>query len=141
MDRSRSLDQIKMLVDQIAARIGAPHDALPTYGTSLEGARPFIEVSSTYHATYHWVVVERDIELQRRTTSNVDQLLYWIFEAVTFSMASNFEMQNRRPKEDSRRLLFQQQLELLGMIDAGWRTKREAEVGAVLLSNPFRDSD
>ena len=83
---------------------------MPTYGHSEDFARPHIEVDM--HG-YHYVIVERGMELRRITTTDLDDLLYHIFEAVTFSLACDYEVTHRIPDQDFRRLLFKQQIELL----------------------------
>ena len=77
-----SLDGIKKNVDDLAVKIDAPTDLLPTYGYSRDSAYPHIEVDSKRF--FHYVTIERGQELDRKTTNNPDELLYWIFSSVTF---------------------------------------------------------
>lgn len=63
---------------------------------------PYVEVGEAYY----FIVEERGIELERRKTIDLDELLYWVFDGVTFTVASTFETRNREPNKDSRRLLF-----------------------------------
>lgn len=80
----------------------------------------------------HWVVQERGIELERRTTLNRDELLYWVFQSVTFSMAADWEVLRRDHTEDFRRALFTKQFELLGRLHRPWVARRKAELGPIL---------
>lgn len=130
-----SLDQIRSHIDGLAVRIGAPPHTLPTYGHSEDFARPHIESD---HA-YHFVVVERGEEYERRTTRDFDELLYWVFAAVTFEMACQFELKNRVPAADFRRLLFRTQLDLLAELDQRWRNRCKAELLEILSAHPFSD--
>ncbi len=107
--------------------IRAPDALLPTYGFSEDSARPHIEVSAD--GAMHWVVCERGVEQDRRRTHDPDELLYWIFESVTFSMACDFEVSHRIANEDFRRQLFAHQLGLLGTLHAGWRERRIEALG------------
>ena len=108
---AKSLGGLRKAITHLAERIGAPNSLLPTFGNSLDGAHPHIEVDAR---GLHFVVVERGQELDRKTTSDPNQLAYWVFQSVTFSMASDFELKNRIKKQDCRRILFLKQEELLG---------------------------
>ncbi len=125
-----TLSAIAEAVDQLAKKIDAPSGLLPTYGRSEDGARHHIEVSSD--GAMHWVVVERGEELDRRTTLDRDELFYWVFQTVTFSMASDYEVTHRRPDEDSRRQLFTVQLDLLATLNPLWQVRRAASISQYL---------
>ena len=99
MLQKQNLAQLRAVVEKLAARIEAPENVLPTYGASEDSARPHIEIDGRYH----FVVVERGLELERRTTTDLDEILYWIFDGVTSSLASRYEVRNRNPGEDFRR--------------------------------------
>jgi hypothetical protein len=87
---AKSLADLKQFVEKLAAKIEAPASLLPTYGHSLDGAHPHVEADhgeadhgeadnrKTDHAgMWHYVTVERGRELERKTTVNLDDLLYW----------------------------------------------------------------
>ena len=95
-------EDIKIVLAEIKgkqARIGidAPKEYLPTYGFSEDFARPHIEVNGN---ELHWVVIERGQELERRHTTDEKEFLFWVFDAVTFGMATRLELQNRNENED-----------------------------------------
>jgi len=115
-----SLKEIKKVVAKLSLKISASKDLLPTYGYSRDMAYPHVEVNSE---GYHYVVVERGQERSRKTTKELDELLYWIFEKVTFSIASNYELNNRIENQDFRWILFQKQDELLGILNSSWKQK------------------
>ena len=96
---------------------------------------PYIEVSDAYY----FVVEERGLELERRKTSDVDELLYWVFDGVTFTIASSFELRNRKLGEDSRRQLFSKQEALLNLASEAWSHRKGHEHQAVLAMHPFHD--
>ncbi len=85
----RTLEQIKDMIDKIAKRISPPSFLLPTYGQTQDGARPHIEVNAN---GYHYMIVERGQELERKTTNHLSELLYWVFASVTHQMAVNYEL-------------------------------------------------
>ncbi|WP_420148066.1 Imm63 family immunity protein [Spirosoma sp.] len=132
-----TLDDIKKRVDQLALIINAPSDLLPTYGYSRDSAYPHVEVDSSGHM--HYVVVERGQELERKTTDQLNDLLYWIFTDVTFSMANDFEMKNRIESQDFRRILFKKQEELLGILSEEWQQKERDAHEKILINHPFTD--
>src|SRR4051812_25189682 len=98
-----ALPEIEAEINRLAAKVGASGYVLPTYGRTQDGARPHIEADS---CGYHYVVVERGQELRRDTTHDLDELLYHVFESVTFSLACDYERAHRIAGQDFRRQLF-----------------------------------
>jgi hypothetical protein len=66
------------------------------------------------------VVVERGQELERRQTTDEKELLFWVFDSVTFEMATRLELENRNENEDFRIQLFKIQEELIGEINSDY---------------------
>ncbi|WP_157815908.1 Imm63 family immunity protein [Spirosoma pollinicola] len=133
-----TLSAIKEQVDILGGQINAPHHLYPTYGRSADGALPHIELDGS--DTFHFVVVERGQELERRTTTALDDLLYWIFDTITFSMACTFELANRNHAQDFRRILFSHQEELLGRINVNWQERKRTNHNLTLSRHPFTDA-
>ncbi|HEY2589451.1 MAG TPA: Imm63 family immunity protein [Tepidisphaeraceae bacterium] len=133
---SPELQQFQSEVERLAAVIGAPASLLPTYGRSEDFARPHIEFLG---GQFHFVVEERGVQLQRESSPNPDDILYSVFEGITFSMAGDYEVRHRRPSEDSRRQLFDVQLQLLGKLSGDWQQRRRAHLGEILRQYPFSD--
>lgn len=134
---SASLPAVKRAVENLARKIASPGQALPTYGRSEDFARPHIEVSGQ---TYHYVVVERGEELQRKTTEDINELLYWIFKSVVFELAVKYELQHRIDSQDSRRAAFAKEIELMGLLDASWASQIKREIDEILVRYPFSDA-
>ena len=133
----KSIADIKVEVDKLAAIIGASgYHALPTYGRTEDFARPHIEVDSR---GYHLVVIERGQELERFTTHELDDLLYHIFQSVTFSLAMDYELAHRIETQDCRRIGFQKQVELLAQLSQRWADREAAEHKRILQEHPFDD--
>jgi hypothetical protein len=133
----RTMSAIENLVAELAKMIDAPTAILPTYGFTEDGARPHVEIGTG--GTLHYVVVERGVELDRRTTADTDQLLFWVFEAVTFSMAIKFEGTHRVAGQDSRRCIFAWQEALLGQLNAAWMRDQQLVHQSTLQRYPFDD--
>ncbi|UZD23207.1 immunity 63 family protein [Algoriphagus halophytocola] len=111
------MEQIKSKIEKLANRINAPKEYLPTYGFTEDFAGPHIEVNGK---KLHWVIIERGQELARRQTTDEKEFLFWVFDAVTFEMATRLELQNRNENEDFRIQLFKIQEELIGEIDSDY---------------------
>lgn len=88
----------------------------------------------------HFVVVERGQELLRETFIDVDELIGRVFDSVTFAMAAEFELRNRRANEDSRRQLFNKQIEYLSALNPQWAEHRRSDLNRILAKHPFSDS-
>jgi len=129
--------KIKKQVEKFADLISAPLNSLPTYGYSRDMAHPHIEIDRL--GRLHYVVIERGHENKRLTTKDLDELLYWIFDSITFSMASGYELKNRIENQDSRRLLFTKQEELLGIINPLWKNKNQIKNQRILEKYSFDD--
>ncbi|PKN26495.1 MAG: hypothetical protein CVU65_05450 [Deltaproteobacteria bacterium HGW-Deltaproteobacteria-22] len=131
-----TLDGLRKAIKRVAAIISAPGDLLPTYGSSRDFGYPHIEID---HSGYHYVVVERGNELERRTTRDPHELLFWVFDSATSSMAGDFELEHRVEGQDSRRISFEKKLELLGQLDSAWQARAAEEQKAILERYPFDD--
>ena len=133
--RLLTLRTVKRRVRALAGRLGDEPACLPTFGRSRQDGRPHIEVGDTYC----FVVCERGQLFERHCSTDLDQLLYWVFAEVTFSMAFDHELRHRRPGEDSRRQLFAKQVELLARLSPAWAEQGAEEHRRILEEYPFKD--
>jgi Immunity protein 63 len=132
------LDGIKREVDRLARIIDAPERSLPTYGRSEDMARPHIEVAGPHMS---WVVVERGMERDRRTTDDLDELLYWIFRSVISNISSGFAAKHRVEGKEFRYPMFKKELELMGALSPAWRSRLIAELGHLLRDAGLSEHD
>jgi hypothetical protein len=132
-----TLSEIEAQVNQLAQKIGAPQNILPTYGYSEQTARPHVEVSPV---VYYYVIAERGQEISRYTAFEIDELFYKIFSDVTFTLSTEYELKHRVENRDCRRLIFQHQIELLSLLSSQWAEKEAQEHGQILKQHPFNDS-
>lgn len=128
------LNQIEKTVQELSKKIDAPQELLPTFGTSRDFGYPHIEVDGM---GYHFVVVERGTEWERRSSRQLSDLLYWIFEGITFSMAGDFELKHRIAGQDPRKLIFETQIELLSKIDIDFANRVKKEIDDTLKDHPL----
>ncbi len=134
-----ALARLKTLIDDLAGKINAPEQLLPTYGHSIDGAHPHIEADD--NGLLYYVVMERGQELRRDIALDTDDLLYRVFEGVTFSMAVQYELQHRKENEDFRRQLFARQVELLGKLNDLWGACIAEKHRQILTQYPFNDAE
>ncbi|HTE26718.1 Imm63 family immunity protein [Flavitalea sp.] len=128
---------LKKIIEELASKINAPGNLLPTYRISDDGALPHIVIDEA--GVYHFIVVERGQELEHRQTNALDELLYWVFAGITFSMACKYELRHRVRNQDFRKLLFQHQEQLLATLSQGWKEREAEEHKLILEKSPFDD--
>jgi len=150
-----NLSFVRQRVREISQQIAAPEGHV-LIGESRGDGTPNIEILGDYefvrgiHGTpisrpaeksFAFVVNERGIEHERRITTDLDELLYWIFEVITSSMATDFERRHRVEGQDSRRLWFAKQEELLGLLNPEWRERKRSHHSEILKDHPFTDKN
>lgn len=101
-------------------------------------ACPYIEIVGEHN--FYYVVNERGSEIERKHTTSIDELLYWLFRDITFSIGSSYTAKHCVPNQDSRRLMFAKSLELLERLNPAWRVKEEEYFAEILKSTPFEDT-
>ena len=131
-----TFEQIRAETDRLRALIGAPADLCPLSPAMRGDGSPFLRVVAD---GYIYANEERGHVYNERKTQDLDELLYWIMKNITFSMAVDYEVANRVPKTDFRRMLFAKDLELLGSLKPEWRERKQREYDAVLAQYPFND--
>lgn len=128
------LTQLQKQYRDIAASLGRK-SALPT--TPQHDGSPHAEHKDE---TYFFVVTERGSEFRRREKTDPEELLSWFVRGLTRELASEWELQNRVPHQDSRRLMFKKHVELLQNINESWAKTQQDEYTDVLTSHPFDDA-
>jgi hypothetical protein len=131
-----TLSEIEVKVNELAQKVGAPQNILPTYGYSEQTARPHVEVSPQ---AYYYVVAQNGQEVSRYATRDIDQFLYKIFVDITFGLAVTYAEKNRIENQDIRRLAFQRQIELLTLLSPQWGERGSQEHAQILKQAPFDD--
>jgi len=120
----KSLIDIQNDVAKLAKIINASENDLPTFGYSEQSGRPHIEVTDS---NYYYVNCERGKECKRIETTDLNELIFIIFDDVTLQMAAIKELQNRRENEDHRIKVFQIQEELIERILPEFRERLQNE--------------
>ena len=117
---ARKLEDARRRMLQLAGILGAPPELLPTFGSSEHTGRPHVEADGL---SYHYVVCERGKEYSRQTMEDLEGLLYWALRDAASTIASNYELAHRNPREDFRRARFRKWGELLSQLDPRWGTE------------------
>jgi Immunity protein 63 len=132
----KSLNELKLIVVDLGRLIKARKSDLPTIGKSADFAHPSVDVDAD---GYHYVVVERGVEIRRESTNDLDQLLFWIFEDVSFSMAIRKIGAANAGNRDQRRAYFVRQVELLNKLKPEWGEAILQKQTDILEKFPFDD--
>ncbi len=131
---------IRKKVKELASKINVPDNLLPYYKYSNGEQSPLIEIDK--NGNFHYVLIERGKEFERKTTENIDELLYWIFSSITSLMAFEYELKNRIEEKDFRRIAFDKQIELLSVLNENWSKKEHEKHLQILKFHPFeKDSE
>lgn len=88
---------------------------------------------------YHYVVTERGLELERRSTGDIDEILYWLIYDLAFWMGVAFEFKNRVDRQDCRRIIFANSIELVKRADQTMADRLARHWQKTLTENPFVD--
>jgi len=130
------IDAIRQAVYKLGEKINAPSSLLSLPDQSRGDGTPHIELKNN---KYHYVLSEHGTEFSRNETSDLNELLYWVFSNIASSMGYSFELSHRKSNQDSRRLAFGKRLELLEKINPEWANREAKEIEKVLSANPYDD--
>ena len=123
-------------IQELARRISAPANVLPTYGMSTGNGLSHIEIDGE---TYHHVNQDRGVENSRFTTTSLEELMYMVFRDVAFSMSLELARPKRKPNTDYRRTMFPEQIALLHQLNPEWARRCAADHAETLKLYPFVD--
>lgn len=88
---------------------------------------------------YHYIVTERGLDLETRSTGDRSDILYWMVYDLTFWMGVAYEFENRVDGPDVRRKIFAHQIEMMKRADHHFARRLEIEIAETLIRNPFVD--
>lgn len=132
----KSMSAIKSGYYSIARQLRAPTAHIHFATRAQHDGSPHVECAGD---GFSYIVTERGRELERRTTIDPDELLYWLVSDLTSAMASDYELAHRVTNQDFRRLLFKKHIELLAAVNSGWSQRKQEEYDRVLVGHPFCD--
>ncbi len=118
-----SIDDVRKKVTELGQLIDAPLNKLYVFDKERSDGSYHLD----FHGDeYHYISTERGEELDRFITKSFDDLLYKIFKHITSSMAFSYELNNRIPNQDSRRIAFAKQIELMSKMNESWHGSKTA---------------
>lgn len=133
----RSLIEIQQLIDKLALQINPPAHVMPTYDNLRRDGTPNIEVGDSL---YYYRAFDRGTLSLNRQTDNLANLLYWVFEDITSTMASDYVREHPDSQINSRKARFEHQLMLLEKINREWKKLREKEIEEILKNSPYEET-
>ena len=131
-----SISTIRKKVGDYGKKINVPSHLLTVRASSDGFGSPHIEINEM---GYNYIVIERGTEFERKQTMDIDLLLYWIFTSIVFIMASEYELENRKPNEDFRRQLFSREIELMDKMNSKFGQWKREELAKTLETTPYDD--
>ena len=136
----KSLDEIKNFIYEAGTKIGLKNDSnlYPVFSLNntafSDGATIYITNNE-----YHYVVTERGKINKHIKSCEIDDILYPLFESITFNIACKYELEHRKADKDSTRLIWKKQLELLETINPQFKDSCQADIEKILKIAPYRD--
>jgi len=90
---------------------------------------------------YHYELYDADRGnfIKEVTTKSIDELLFPVFDNITLSMASTYATKYNDGLNDTRKYMFQKQLELLNKVNSVFAKMEEKEIEKILKKYPYRD--
>lgn len=131
-----NFNDIQTQIYQLGNILNIPKENLKIFNAQQTDGTPFIWI---IEERYYYTSMERGQVISDRRTKDIDELLYWIMKDIIWQEASYFEIKNRKPNQDFRRLFFAKQLELMGKIKSSWKLKKQNEIDKILAVAPYND--
>lgn len=130
------LQKLRAEYNRLGQRI-TPFDGVYSFQTERsDDGSPHVEFCD---GQYHYIVTERGLELERRSTDDVREILFWMLKDVTFWQGVSFEFADRIEDQDCRRMIFPHQIELMRRADEQFGERLEREIAETLRQNPYTD--
>jgi len=107
---------------------------LPEINNSNDIAKPFIEID---RYGYNYVCRERGEEIFRKIPFDIDELIYEVFDNLTFEMATKWEVKNRRENEDFRLQMFVKHVDLMTRINKDFGVRLNNRLQRILKFEPL----
>ncbi|PNK65161.1 MULTISPECIES: Imm63 family immunity protein [Pantoea] len=132
-----SIDDLQKKVDGLVSILGFPVHSINLCSAPIGDGTPYI---SFENGIYNYIYSERGVEFSRRITDSTDELLYWIMYDFVHAVAVEYELNNRIPGKDCRRIYFPKIIELMSKINIDWGIKSRKHLEDVLADSPYDDS-
>lgn len=134
--RPTPLDDIQERYTAIVRQLLGPCATGPINTSPRHDGTPHIE---TRDGGWEYVVTDRGCELERRRTTDSDEVLFWLVADLTWGMAVGYELKHRRGGNDCRRVIFAKQVEWLHAVRPAWADRERVRYDHILAEHPFVD--
>ena len=135
-----NINEIKDLVLSMGEKIGLDKGS-KLYPMFSKDKYVFSEGVSVYvdDEAYHFVAMERGKVVVQHDSTDVNDILYYVFKEITSTLATRYEVKHRKEDEDCRRGWWKEQLRLLEMINPQFARICYQEINQILKNYPFQD--
>lgn len=130
------LKELSTAYDRLCQRVKPCENAYTFLTERRDDGSPHVEFTK---GEYHYVVTERGLELERKSTADFREILYWLLYDMTFWMGVAHEFKNRVESKDCRRMIFAHQFELMKKTDSAFAGRLELDIADTLSRNPYKD--
>jgi len=127
-------DDLRKRLETELMKIDGDVGLLPDIDISNDFAKPFIEID---RHRYNYVCRERGEEIFRKFPFDLNELLYEVFDNLTFEMATMWELKNRKKNEDFRLQLFAKQVDLMTRINKDFGERLNDRLQSILKFDPL----
>jgi hypothetical protein len=135
------LEEIRNKIIEMGLQIGLDGNS-PLYPAFSELDKVFNEGASIYvtSSQYHYIIFERGNVIKHYKSREIENIIYPLFKSITMDLASKYELKHRSGHDDTRRLRWKKQLELLKIVDTEFYEKRKKEIEEILKTFPYVQS-
>lgn len=107
------------------------------YTTRTDHGIPHVEKKGR---NYYLISTDRGVTVEKKRTTDLEEILYWLLKGVTMDLALTYEMKRRKKGVDGRRVWFPYQEQLLYDMKPEWGMRLATEHYHILQRNPYDDS-
>lgn len=135
------IDELKLLQSEYDAlcQLIEPSDLPYTFDTERRDVgSSHVEYSD---GEFHYIVTERGLDLESRSTADRSEILYWMIYDLTFWMGVAFEFKHRVEGPDARRVIFSYWLDQMKKAELAFADRLELHIAKILTDNPFVDHE
>lgn len=129
-------DEVQKLVVELGRAGGIPDQYLRIAPASSGDGSPHIEI---HDKTLAYVISERGLEISRRETSSLDELLFYVISDMAAKYSYEYECKHREVGKDPRRMVFDMRLAIMHRINIDWARQLKNELDEILVTAPFVD--
>ncbi|MGW8393130.1 Imm63 family immunity protein [Pseudoduganella sp. HUAS MS19] len=124
------------MVQELGRKGGIPSKYLQIFGCSPQDGRAHIEIAQD---EYRYVVEERGFRFSVRSTSELEELLFWVLDEAAARFSYDSELANRNSDQDPRRVAFQLRIQVMRRIKEEWGKRTAAYVENTVRNSPYLD--